>query len=39
LSFFVTGENLTGKDYEIMAGYPMPGATVLGGINLTLGNH
>jgi iron complex outermembrane receptor protein len=39
LSFFVTGENLTGKDYEIMAGYPMPGATVLGGINLMLGNH
>jgi iron complex outermembrane receptor protein len=39
LSFFVTGENLTGKNYEILAGYPMPEVMVLGGINLTLGSH
>ncbi|KAA6346373.1 putative TonB-dependent receptor [termite gut metagenome] len=39
LSFFVTGENLTGKHYEIMTDYPMPRATVLGGINITLGKN
>ncbi|GAB6011938.1 TonB-dependent receptor plug domain-containing protein [Viscerimonas tarda] len=36
LDFFVKGENLTDKKYEIMSGYPMPGFTVLGGVNISL---
>jgi iron complex outermembrane receptor protein len=36
LEVFVKGDNLSGKRYETMAGYPMPGATVLGGISLHL---
>lgn len=32
---FVNGENLLAQRYEINAGYPMPKATVMGGINLT----
>lgn len=34
LDLFVRGENLLAQRYEINAGYPMPKATVLGGINL-----
>jgi iron complex outermembrane receptor protein len=36
LGFFVKGENLTGRDYQILTGYPMPGITVFGGINVSL---
>lgn len=35
IKLFLKGENLLGKQYEINAGYPMPGATVLGGIDIT----
>lgn len=38
LELFVKGENLTDKKYEIMRGYPMPGTTILGGVNISLGN-
>lgn len=34
LTIFVKGENLLNQDYCINAGYPMPGATVMAGINL-----
>ena len=34
-SLYVRGENLLAQRYEIMAGYPMPKATFLGGINLS----
>ena len=34
-SLCVRGENLLAQRYEIMAGYPMPKATFLGGINLS----
>ncbi|MDR2774144.1 MAG: TonB-dependent receptor [Tannerella sp.] len=34
LTLFVKGENLTGKSYEILKGFPMPEATVLGGVNV-----
>jgi iron complex outermembrane receptor protein len=33
---FVKGENLTDKDYEILTDYPMPGITVMAGINLSM---
>ena len=33
-SLWVRGENLLAQDYEIISGYPMPGATFMGGINL-----
>jgi iron complex outermembrane receptor protein len=33
---FVKGENLTDADYEIVTGYPMPGITVMAGINLSI---
>jgi iron complex outermembrane receptor protein len=36
LGFFVKGENLAGRNYQILAGYPMPGVTVFGGMNLSL---
>jgi iron complex outermembrane receptor protein len=36
LEAFVKGENLLSQEYEINAGYPMPGATVFGGISLRL---
>jgi outer membrane cobalamin receptor len=32
---FLAGENLTDKNYEYLPGYPAPGITVLGGINLS----
>ncbi|MDE6446361.1 MAG: TonB-dependent receptor [Alistipes sp.] len=34
LSIFARGENLLAQRYEINAGYPMPKATVLGGIDM-----
>ncbi|MDE5578511.1 MAG: TonB-dependent receptor [Alistipes sp.] len=34
LELFVRGENLLARRYEINAGYPMPKATVLGGVDL-----
>lgn len=34
LELFVKGENLLNQRYEINNGFPMPGATVMGGINL-----
>ena len=34
LEVFVRGENLLAQRYQINAGYPMPKATVLGGINI-----
>ncbi|MDR0748057.1 MAG: TonB-dependent receptor [Tannerellaceae bacterium] len=36
MEIFVKGDNLSGKKYETMAGYPMPGATCMGGISLNL---
>lgn len=36
LNIFVRGENLLGQEYEINAGYPMPGATVFGGLRIDL---
>ena len=36
IDIFVKGENLTDKKYEINNGYPMPGITVLGGVNFHL---
>lgn len=32
---FVAGENLTNGDYELRADYPMPGASVMGGLTLS----
>lgn len=34
MNLFLRGENLLDQDYEIQAGYPMPGATVLGGVQI-----
>ncbi|KPK83454.1 MAG: hypothetical protein AMS27_12835 [Bacteroides sp. SM23_62_1] len=34
LDFFVSGENLLNQEYQINNGYPMPGITVFGGVNL-----
>lgn len=34
LDIWVRGENLLAQKYEINAGYPMPRATVMGGINI-----
>ena len=36
LDVFVKGDNLSGKKYETVAGYPMPGATFMGGVSLDL---
>ncbi len=36
ISLYLRGENLLGQSYEINAGYPMPRATVSGGVKLTL---
>ena len=33
-SFYVRGENLLAQRYEINAGYPMPKATFMGGVNI-----
>jgi iron complex outermembrane receptor protein len=35
ISCYIAGENLFDARYQIMAGYPMPGATALAGINWT----
>ena len=32
INIFVRGENLLNQDYEVNAGYPMPGATFFGGV-------
>ncbi|MDR1809169.1 MAG: TonB-dependent receptor [Prevotella sp.] len=37
LHLFVKGENLSGKNYQIMNGYPMPGLIVLGGLSVEWG--
>lgn len=34
LDLWVRGENLLAQEYEINAGYPMPGATVTGGVRI-----
>jgi iron complex outermembrane receptor protein len=34
LNIFLRGENLLGQEYEINEGYPMPGATVFGGLRI-----
>ncbi len=34
VTLFVKGDNLTNKHYEIMYGCPMPGATVMGGVEI-----
>ena len=34
IELFVNGDNLLGKEYQTMAGYPMPKATFLGGISV-----
>lgn len=36
LTIYAHGENLLAREYEINAGYPMPRATVFGGIKLNL---
>ena len=36
LDIWARGENLLAQKYEINAGYPMPRATVMGGININL---
>lgn len=36
LSLWLKGENLFAQKYEINAGYPMPRATVMGGVNISL---
>lgn len=36
VQLYVKGENLLAQRYEINAGYPMPKATFMGGINLSL---
>lgn len=35
VQLWVNGENLTDTHYEINAGFPMPGATVMGGVNIS----
>ena len=35
VQLYIKGENLLAQRYEINAGYPMPKATVMGGINLS----
>lgn len=35
LDIWARGENLLAQEYEINAGYPMPGATVMAGFNLS----
>jgi iron complex outermembrane receptor protein len=38
LDVFVKGENLANRDYQTFNGYPMPGITVFGGVNMTVKN-
>ena len=35
LDIWARGENLLAQEYEINAGYPMPGATIMAGFNLS----
>jgi len=35
LNFYVSGENLLGQQYQVIRYYPMPGATVMAGVNLS----
>jgi len=34
MNLFLRGENLLNQDYEINAGYPMPGTSLYGGVRL-----
>ena len=34
IDLYVKGENLLNQQYEINLGFPMPGATVMGGVNI-----
>ena len=34
LALWARGENLLAQSYEINLGYPMPRATVMGGVNI-----
>ena len=36
LSIYVKGENLLAQEYEILAGYPMPRATFIGGVSVDI---
>lgn len=36
LDVFVKGDNLLARNYETMLGYPMPGATFMGGVSINL---
>lgn len=36
LNLFLRGENLLNRNYEINAGYPMPGVTVFGGLRINI---
>lgn len=36
LNIYVTGENLLAQKYEVNYGYPMPRATVIGGVDISL---
>lgn len=35
IRLWVKGDNLLGEKYEFISGYPMPGATFMGGVNLS----
>jgi len=35
-TLFLSGENLTNTSYEFLKGYPAPGITVMGGINVSM---
>jgi len=36
ITLFVSGENLLNQEYQMQYGYPMPGATLFAGINISL---
>ena len=36
LTIFAKGENLTREKYQIIDGYPMPGAIFFGGLHLSI---
>jgi iron complex outermembrane receptor protein len=36
LGLWVKGENLLAQKYEVIKGYPMPRATFMAGVNITL---
>ncbi len=38
LSMYIKGENLLNQKYEINYGFPMPGATIMGGVNIHFNN-